>query len=139
MSSFSILVSNLEFQSFCRAGEAPAATLSLALSPGARQESGLGRRCQKLVDGLLRHGTINRRQRVANLARRSRAVRDIQRLVRVVASLAASSFELEESDLRDAVTTEVVFQIVVAEGFETSANRGIAPVDRTRWSRRARR
>ena len=95
------------------------------LSPHLRQQSPFRHPCKKLLDGIERHWTIDRRQRVADLACGSRAVGQVQRFVGVVAAFAARAFEIEEGEFGDAVVAEVVFEVVVAEGVEEPRGVGL--------------
>jgi hypothetical protein len=62
-------------------------------SAHSHRQHRLGRSREELIDRLLRYRTVDRGQRVADLARGSRAVGQVERFVGVLAAFAARAFE----------------------------------------------
>src|SRR5258706_14949947 len=99
-------------------------------------EPRLRQRRQVPVHLLLRYRAVDRRERVADLARRPLAVDEIQRLVYVVLAAAAEALERRQRQLPALLLPDVIGEVVVAEGIERAADLGIPVIDLAVWSGR---
>src|SRR5258708_29357600 len=77
---------------------------------------------QKRVDHFLWHRSVDRRQRVADVACRARSVSQVERFVDIVLTVSTKPFESVKNELAGGIAAEAIGEIGVAERVERAAN-----------------